>query len=108
MTYFSWCKGKYTEKKGELFKTFSLTHFWTSGNTHKNLKAHKNINTMLKAVSINKKKIKDKNTLASNHSVIVEHVIQDKNWRVLSRNDIEKNFCVWFPFFCVYFPLHQF
>ena len=34
---------------------------------------------MLKAVSINKKKIKDKNTLASNHSVIVEHVIQDKN-----------------------------
>jgi hypothetical protein len=30
-----------------------------------------NINTMLKEVSINKKKIKDKNALASNDSVIV-------------------------------------
>ena len=39
----------------------------------------KNINTMLKKVSINNKKIKDKNALASNDSVIVEHVIQDKN-----------------------------
>jgi hypothetical protein len=49
----------------------------------------KNINTMLKEVSINKEKIKDKNALASNDSVIAEHVIQDKNRRVLSRNFID-------------------
>ena len=35
------------------------------------IKVAKNINTMLKEVSINKKKIKDKNALASNDSVIV-------------------------------------
>ena len=44
---------------------------------------------MLKEVSISKKKIKDKNSLVSNDSVIVEHGIQDKNRRVLSRNDID-------------------
>ncbi len=49
----------------------------------------KNINSAFKAVAINKKKIKDKDALASNDSVIVEHVIQDKNRRVLSRNDID-------------------
>jgi hypothetical protein len=53
------------------------------------IKVAKNINTMLKEVSINKKKIKDKNALARNDSVIVEHVIQDENRRVLSRNDID-------------------
>ena len=40
---------------------------------------------MLKAVSINKKKI----ISYSNDSVIVEHVIQDKKRRVLSKNDID-------------------
>jgi hypothetical protein len=53
------------------------------------IEAAKNINSALKAIAINKKKIKDKNALASNDSVIVEHVIQDKNRRVLSRNDID-------------------
>jgi len=44
----------------------------------------KNINTMLKEVSINEKKIKDKN-----YSVIVEHdVIQVKNRRILPRQTI--------------------
>jgi hypothetical protein len=46
---------------------------------------------MLKAVSIKKKKSKDKNSSASNDSVIVEHeqVIQGKNRRILSRSDID-------------------
>ena len=95
MTYFSWCKGKYTEKKGELFKTFSLTHFWTSGNTHKNLKAHKNINTMLKAVSINKKKIKDKNALACNDSKKKSKKRSPPTWIFLKNNTgFVLNFCL--------------
>lgn len=45
---------------------------------------------MLKAVSIKKKKSKDKNSLASNDSVIEhEQVIQGKNRRILSRSDID-------------------
>ena len=46
---------------------------------------------MLKAVSIKKKKSKDKNSSASNDSVIVEHeqVIQGKYRRILSRSDID-------------------
>ncbi len=44
---------------------------------------------MLKAVSIYKINSKDKNSLASNDSVIVEQVIQDTNRRILSRNDID-------------------
>jgi len=44
---------------------------------------------MLKAVSIYKINSKDKNSLASNDSVIVEQVIQDTNRKILSRNDID-------------------
>ena len=42
---------------------------------------------MLKAVSINKKKSKNKNALASNDSVIIEQAIQVK--RILSRNYVD-------------------